>query len=161
MGILLQNPLFIRDLVKENPDGTVTVTFKEPQGDNAYKDTPVTVTPNIPARMRNQTAKSTTGTNSENELISLIVKAYAKWKGGYQNINMGDPSSAFSDLTGKSSQTWKLNSYVLFDYYTLFRDNAATIQKIMEELQKGNVLTAVPLRINPREFLTMKLKISE
>ena len=94
------HPEAIANMVKQNQDGTVTVSFNQ-----NGKPVPITVDGDLPRyqagdwRVAGAHASSTT----PGELWpALVEKAYAQWKGSYDAIgNGGNMANALRELTGQ------------------------------------------------------------
>ncbi len=110
-AISQQNPSIIENAVVDNGDGTYTVTFYEPNPHafwevwaDDYRTVRVTVTDEFPTRDGNPIfAQPGDGTGDHRELWPMIVeKAYAQWKGGYDDIaNGGSAYDVMLALTGQ------------------------------------------------------------
>ena len=98
----------LEKMIRDNQNGTYTVTFKEWDAkQNQYVDRPVTVDGDLLAQSSNGDPRYGTGRGDRSstgmELWPAIVeKAYAQYRGGYQNIGQGgDPAAALSALNGR------------------------------------------------------------
>jgi hypothetical protein len=100
------NPQAIRDAIKENADGTFTVTFKKDSFLGLFgrgqKPIEVTVDADFPTKDGGTTQLYTKAKGGE--LWPLIIeKAYAKLDGGYQRVGVGgSPCTIWQALTGKA-----------------------------------------------------------
>jgi len=100
------NPEFITNAVKDNGDGTYTITFKQKDwATGKMKDVPIKVDGDLWARpyggpLYGRSANS--GDPKTMELwFPLVEKAYAQWKGSYNAIgNGGMASDVMEALTG-------------------------------------------------------------
>ena len=109
------DPSIIKKMVKDNKDGTYTVTLHQHKTGAGYywgklfgdefEEVPVTVDGNFAGG----TANSQPGDDkvgSQKEIwVQVVEKAYAKLHGGYDKIQGGDPSAAMETLTGKEATT--------------------------------------------------------
>jgi hypothetical protein len=99
---LQQNPNFIQQHVKDNGNGTYTVTFYQ-----KGKPVQVTVDGTVPTDSNGTRLPLTHGDpdwGTGGPLWATIYeKAYAQLNGGYHNIDGGYGSTGMSDLTGKKS----------------------------------------------------------
>ncbi len=104
------NPDTIKNAMKENADGTVTVRFYEKSASGTMKPVDVTIDKDLPQTSFGgaRYAKSRDG----KELwVGLLEKAWAQWKGGYEPMgNGGYPGEVIAALTGKST-TYSSNKY--------------------------------------------------
>ncbi|ADP78158.1 C2 family cysteine protease [Pseudofrankia inefficax] len=112
VGLARQRPALLADGIRENANGTFTVTL--------YRDGrafPVTVTRDLPGLASAdgsgdaggrpaRTGMAAYDVNGRPELWAAVYeKAYARAHGGYDSINGGDPGVATSDLTGRPHRT--------------------------------------------------------
>lgn len=97
-AIAERDPGFFPQHIKENPNGTYTVTFYQDG-----KPVPVTVDNQLPV------SKAWSGTeyaHTDNNVMWVAVyeKAYAQWKGGYDVIGQGGfGNEGLHDLTGQAT----------------------------------------------------------
>ena len=104
-SVARSRPELITNAIKKNDDGTVTVTFKDPNG----QAVPITVDADLP-RINLPLVRDVTvygGSSTPGELWpALVEKAYAQWKGSYEAIGKGGwPAGALQALTGLPSQS--------------------------------------------------------
>jgi hypothetical protein len=96
------DPKAIENAMKDNGDGTYTVRFFEPSYGGRPKTVEIRVDGDLPTSggPKSKYAKAREGT----ELwVSVLEKAYAQWKGGYESIgNGGISGDVMQALTGKS-----------------------------------------------------------
>jgi hypothetical protein len=105
------HPELIEQMIHDNGDGTYTVTFYEKKCESAvgpcvYTEVKITVDMDFPPGDYDGYAYGEPGdtTAKNKEIWSMVIeRAYAQWKGGYENINGGYPSDALSTLTGTDS----------------------------------------------------------
>lgn len=119
-AIARQNPEAIKNMIRDNNDGTYTVTFKqlvstEPR---MYQDIPVTVTADFPGGLTGPHAQP--GDNAaygKKEIWPLIIeKAYAQLKAGYPGISSGGkPEYVLEELTGHAVKTFPDMSNIFAD----------------------------------------------
>lgn len=120
------NPDLIKNAFTDNGDGTFDVRFFEADAYGRYTPVTVTIDSDVPA------SSGTTGRYGKardgNELwVTLLEKAYAQWKGGYEAIgNGGRSGDVFEALTGRRSG-WSSTSYTPADtlYTSISRAVAA------------------------------------
>ncbi|MGC4121822.1 MAG: C2 family cysteine protease [Myxococcales bacterium] len=96
-------PEVLEKMIKQNQDGTFTVTFKRYDAQaKAYVDDAVTVTNSFPNKYGQVTYG---GSTQSGELwFSVLEKAYASWKGGYDAIRSGYPYEIFEATMGKAGK---------------------------------------------------------
>lgn len=97
------DPKLISNALTDNQDGTYSVRFFERSG-GAVKPVTVTVDGDVPSY--SGSGPSTYGkSRDQKELwVSVLEKAYAQWKGGYEAIgNGGRPSDVITAITGKDT----------------------------------------------------------
>lgn len=107
------DPGAIKDAIKQNDDGTYTVRFFEKGAKGAMKPVYVTVSDELvmsegrPLYLRSTTDKTPADAEHPIETWGPIMeKAYATWKGGFQQIGDGGrPEEAILALTGKTAQS--------------------------------------------------------
>lgn len=107
------DPGAIKDAIKQNDDGTYTVRFFEKGAKGALKPVYVTVNDELvmtegrPLYLRSSVDKKAADAEHRIETWGpLMEKAYATWKGGFQQIGDGGmPEEAITALTGKTSRT--------------------------------------------------------
>jgi hypothetical protein len=103
-AIAAVDPDRLRQTVRRNSNGTYTVTFRD--GD---REIPITVTPDFPVRDGAPSFATDPTTRDvdppRSELWPLVVeKAYAQWKGGYDDIEGGYPHEAMEELLGSDAE---------------------------------------------------------
>ena len=92
------NPELIRQMIKDNGNGTYTVRFFE-DGKPVF----ITVDSDVPVQKTLCFSKEKGGISSDDGELwpSIVEKAYAKWQGGYEKIGQGKPAAAGLDaITG-------------------------------------------------------------
>ncbi len=110
-AVAAANPELIKKAVKDNGDGTYTITFQELQKDGkTFKPHYETVDSYLPTRaggaQRTAYAQSDTAYDPVSVALwpALVEKAYAQWHGGYTAIQHGGQSAkAMEVLTGVKS----------------------------------------------------------
>jgi hypothetical protein len=123
------NPQAIKDAIKDNGDGTYTITFKERDWrTGTVKDKVFKIDGDLYVRSwGGPVYGATTGDNSPTKMemwFPLLEKAYATYKGSYNAIgNGGDASDVMSVLTGLAPSSMTLSS-----------TNAATVTKAWKEI---------------------------
>ncbi len=113
-AVAAQNPECIEKAIKDNRDGTYTVTLFDPSslpysGMNLQtKKVTVTVDGQLPSKFGLRYGKCA----DRSELwVGLLEKAFAQWKGGYQSIGHGGSSSnVMSALTGRRGSYTSIQS---------------------------------------------------
>ena len=104
------NPDAIKNAIRENADGTFTVKFFEKQYGGTMKAVEITVDKDLPQSSMGSARYGKARDGSE-LWVSVLEKAYAQWKGGYEAIgNGGYPSEVITALTGKTT-SWSSPKY--------------------------------------------------
>lgn len=109
-AIAHNNPEAIKDMIKDNGDGTYNVTFYEKKSlfdisGPDFKPVEVTVDDDFPMK-KGATVFAGEG-DGGNEIWPMIMeKAYAKYHGSYSKIHGGFADTALSELTGLKSETF-------------------------------------------------------
>jgi hypothetical protein len=119
--LVLQDPGFPAQHIKQNLNGTYTVTF--------YRDgKPVEITVDglLPTRSDGSVAYAQPADNSQ--WVAIYEKAYAQFKGGYGSIDGGYGDTGLQDLTGTSAWRGSPDDY--------------SLGKVADLMQHGQVLTA-------------------
>ncbi|MBL8922225.1 MAG: hypothetical protein JNJ54_25470 [Myxococcaceae bacterium] len=115
-AIAKQNPDVINKMVKDNGDGTYTVTFKQKDWSSGrFKDVPVKVDGDLWARSYGGPLYGRSSNSSDPKKMELwyplVEKAYAQWKGSYNEIgNGGHASDVFEAVVGKDGQDMYISS---------------------------------------------------
>jgi hypothetical protein len=106
------HPALVRKMIAANPDGTVTVTFHQPNPDGTNTPVHITVDRALPMWAKDVGAdagKPVYDTSSTPTELwpALVEKAYAKWKGqSYDAIGHGGwPKDALGEVTGSPVTT--------------------------------------------------------
>ena len=139
-AIAQQNPDAIRRMIRDNGDGTYTVTlhrnsrplrFWQPE----YTPVEVTVTPEFPAVDGNPVfAQPGDGGGPQQELwILLVEKAYAQQRGGYDRLQSGWGHTALNTLTGVESEWHAPSALTLDDLASHFdQGHAVTVSSLAD-----------------------------
>lgn len=121
-AIAKQNPELIKNMIQDNKDGTYTVTFYERRSfyefwKPEFEAVKITVDNTFPVRDGSPIFSQPGDTSGdEKELWPMIAeKAYAKWRGGYGDIEGGWPHDAMEQITGASSHTYDPASINIHD----------------------------------------------
>ncbi len=120
-GMAAQNPDALKQMIRQNADGTYTVTFAD--GERVTVD----------AQVRDSGGHAL--------WVSIIEKAYAKREGGYAELDGGDPNDAIDDLIGGGTNSFDPDS--TRDLF--FGDNVSpgdAYDRIDDALDDGRVVTA-------------------
>ena len=137
-AVAVKNPDLIKDMIQENPDGTYTVTFNKKNSPFAIRkpaqeEVQITVKPEFPATQDGDNLDwafadpgDMEGENNE-FWVMLIEKAYAKWQGGYHNIEGGSPSNAMFQITGAESESLRAGSMTAERLNDLYNNNAVSV----------------------------------
>jgi hypothetical protein len=122
LGTLAQHdPKFVQDHIKQNPNGTYTVTF--------YKDGkpfPVTVDGQLPTGTRKDGSTYTAYTQTPNGVLwpAIYEKAYAQFNGGYSQIDGGFGDRGLRDLTGRDTEKVSAGGMSADDFAKCLKDGA-------------------------------------
>lgn len=111
-AIASSRPERLREMMKDNGDGTVTVTFQRFDHDvNKYVDEKITVTREVYGSGGSPAYHSPIyGRSLKGEAwFPLLEKAYAQWKGGYDGIRSGYPFEAFEAILGAEGKHFDLD----------------------------------------------------
>ncbi len=133
-GLAEENPQAIKNMITENPDGSVTVgLYSKDANGNMVKD-PVTVD-----RKTAQDVYAHSDTPEE-QWVSLVEKAYAQRKGSYANEHvLSQPAPAADIVTGQKTHDAELR-------------DPKTLKAMEDDLATGKVVTASRREgINPDE----------
>lgn len=109
-AIAKANPDAINNLVKDNGDGTYTVTFKQKDwASGRFKDVAIKVDGDLYVRSYGGALYGHSSNSSDPKKMELwfplVEKAYAQWKGSYNEIgNGGHSSNVFEAVLGKDGQ---------------------------------------------------------
>jgi Flp pilus assembly pilin Flp len=123
------NPQVIADNIRQNPDGSYTVTFYE-RGWLGATAVPVRVTADFPATdQRWVFAQPGDSDGGQSELWPMLYeKAYAQWRGGYNVIGQGGhPTDVMTAVTGNRSRYHRVRGRLwdmsFSDFASHFADN--------------------------------------
>ncbi len=124
------NPAVIRQMVKDNGDGTYTVTLYKRKsgaghfiagaltGHPAMEPVKITVDGNFPTGTDEDKGSANQGADqdkvgSKKEIwVQVIEKAYAKLNGGYKEISGGHASDAMTALTGQDASESSMTGFL-------------------------------------------------
>ena len=107
-----KDPEAIKRMIKDNGNGTYTVTFKEKVLPfETYVDKKFTVTAGFPSSLSKPGDVNSKG---QGEIWAQVIeKAYAKYKGGYDKIEGGSPAEFLEAITGRPATK---HIPMMFDY---------------------------------------------
>jgi hypothetical protein len=110
------HPDAIKDLIKDNGDGTYTVTWKKKDwASGKFVDVPVKVDGDLYTRSWGGplygSSNGAKDTKSMELWFPLLEKAYAQWKGSYNDVGSGGLSSdVFEAVLGQNGSEESINS---------------------------------------------------
>jgi hypothetical protein len=103
-AIAKANPKAIEDCIKDNGDGTYTARFFKVDYSGKAKPEYVRIDGDVPSAGPNMSGKYGKARDQQELWVSLVEKAYASWKGGYEAIgNGGCSTDVLEAITGKGS----------------------------------------------------------
>jgi hypothetical protein len=115
-ALAVQNADAIQNAIKDNGDGTYTVTFKDLDWSSGkYRDVPIKVDGDLYVRSWGGPVYGTTNSDDQDpktmELwFPLMEKAYAQWKGSYNDIGNGGLSDQiFQSILGRDGQEMNIS----------------------------------------------------
>jgi len=128
-----QNPEQLKRLIRDNGDGTYTITFYEKKGvfglfGGQYEKVEITVTADFPQEDGQPIYAGYGDQTSEGKetWVMLLEKGYAQWKGGYEVIGKGGfPHNAMEALTGIDSIDYKPGSISIQDLENRYNSGSA------------------------------------
>lgn len=153
-AVARQNPDLVKNAVRDNGDGTYTVTFYEKDngflgipgfGDDSYKKVEITVSGDFSDKAAQGSGDFTNGEGEKAEIWPKIVeKAYAQYKGGYDAIdNGGNSAEIMSLLTGKdATQHDDLGDYSYEDMKSDFDSGRAIVLGTPDDFEGVDKKTA-------------------
>lgn len=104
-AVARQQPGLLKDAITQKADGSWLVRFYG--RDAAGKAVPVYVPVDRDLALRNGGLRYARASTKGELWVSLVEKAYAKWKGGFEDIGRGGlPSDAMQALTGRAA-SWE------------------------------------------------------
>lgn len=108
------DPDYVKNMIVDNLDGTVSVRFFKDTGGNTYREEWVRVGRSVPVDPNGRPlyVSNELGGQPHRELWpSLVEKAYASWKGAgwYYNIHYGHTNEAMSEILGRPTTAEVVN----------------------------------------------------
>ncbi|MBI3182037.1 MAG: hypothetical protein HYZ28_07815 [Myxococcales bacterium] len=121
------NPDLVKNAIRDNGDGSFTVRFHEQRGyGGAPQPVEVVVDGDLPSSALGP-SRYGKARESKELWVSILEKAYAQWKGGYENIgNGGRAGEVMSAVTGRSSNWYSIGSTGADALFRTIRDGAAS-----------------------------------
>ncbi|MEW5740981.1 MAG: C2 family cysteine protease [Myxococcota bacterium] len=128
-AVAQSDPDAITRAIKDNGDGTYTVRFFE-DAYGGFRPVEVTVDSDL-ATESSATNKYAKARDGNEQWVTILEKAYAQWKGGYEAIgNGGRAGDVMEALTGKPSN-WTSTSWTPADeVYTSISEAIAAHQPV-------------------------------
>jgi len=114
-ALVTARPGLMQELIKDNGDGTFTVTFSKRDALDRVRKVPVTVDSDLWVKPGKGTPLyGRGGTDLDQQTMELwyplLEKAYAQWKGSYETVGSGGSSAdVFEELTGEWSEYWPID----------------------------------------------------
>lgn len=115
-AIAFQNADKLEDIIKDNGDGTYTVTFKERdfRAPSGFRDVDVKVDGDLYVRSWGGplygSSEGAKGTKDMELWFPILEKAYAQWKGSFNAIGSGGNSDqVMQDILGRDGQSMNIN----------------------------------------------------
>lgn len=140
------NPKAIEDCIKDNADGTYTARFFSRGPDGQRKADFVRVDGDIPARWGGGSSAYAKSRDSQELWVTLVEKAYASWKGGYEALDQGGhPAEVLTAITGSSSSYYLVENHTPSELFELIESGvemgagmtALTFGEDQKELYQG------------------------
>jgi hypothetical protein len=101
-AVARQDPKIIEDAIKDNGDGTYTVRFFDVDWDGTVTEHKIEIDGQLPTQWGG--LRYGHGRDRTELWVPLLEKAYAQWKGGYEQIgNGGFAGDVLEALTGRDS----------------------------------------------------------
>jgi len=108
-AVAQSNPEAIRNLIKDNGDGSYDVTLYAKDRKLAFHPTIITVKPQFPVNHRGEPAYAGKG---DNELwVMIMEKAYAKLIGNYDEIVSGKAENGLEAILGTDVREYNFQKY--------------------------------------------------
>jgi hypothetical protein len=125
-ALALQHPELIEKMIRDNGDGTYTVTFYDPHcltplGPCFYTEHKITVDGNFPNNLSDPVDKIG---DSQESWTMILEKAYIQWQkenGIDPMLDLPSPSIALSVMTGKDSINYCMPQISMGDLYKSFQ----------------------------------------
>lgn len=114
-SLAFARPGLMQDIIKQNDDGSYTVTFKERNGwGGEFKDKKITVDGDLYSRSWGGplygSSNGTTQTDKMEMWWPVFEKAYAQWKGSYNVIGDGGRSgNVFREVMGRNTDDMNIS----------------------------------------------------
>jgi hypothetical protein len=154
-AVAKNHPEAIRKMITDNKNGTYTVTFFENKGSfykPGYQPVKVTVDNKLPfytlkggkGQWSYLGAKPADVSKSGSELwVAIAEKAYAKWKGGYPDVEGGWPVKALPEITGVEAKEHSTSAF----------SDKDLLEQISNALAAGHPVTACAIPSKAEELL--------
>lgn len=154
-AVAKDHPKVIENMIKDNKDGTFTVTFYESTGSffkPGYRPVEVTVDNKLPmytlkggkGQWSYLGAKPADVSKAGSELwVAIAEKAYAKWKGGYPDVTGGWPVKALPEITGVEAKQHSTSAF----------SDKDLLEEISKALAAGHPVTACAIPSKAEELL--------
>jgi hypothetical protein len=162
-AVAKDHPQAIRKMITDNKNGTYTVTFYENKGSfykPGYQPVKVTVDNKLPmytlkggkGQWSYLAAKPADVSKAGRELwVAIAEKAYAKWKGGYPDVEGGWPVEALPEITGVEAKQHSTSAF----------SDKDLLAQISNALAAGHPVTACAIPGKAEELLEHFLPVAK
>lgn len=139
-AVAQQNPDLIKKMIRDNGDGSYTVTFYE-KNQFIGIETPGFTKKEITVKLDgSEYAEFGDSTDQNQEVwVRVIEKGYAEWKGGYSAIEGGWPHNALEAITGIDSVNYTPSSLKIDDLASALKSGGAVTAGTFRDVTLGPI----------------------